>query len=90
MIQPVFLYTAPIWGGASAFNINEIETIENKMLRMISNAHPTESNIEIEKILDINEIDTDIYNRTYIFYTNSVKQIEIFFFYFIYLFGSWS
>ncbi|CAD6232618.1 GSCOCG00006977001-RA-CDS, partial [Cotesia congregata] len=61
MIKPILLYAAPIWSSASNININKIKTIENKILRMISNARLYERNDSIKSRLNIDEIYNDIH-----------------------------
>ncbi|CAG5092705.1 Similar to X-element\ORF2: Probable RNA-directed DNA polymerase from transposon X-element (Drosophila melanogaster) [Cotesia congregata] len=77
MIKPILLYAAPIWSSASNININKIKTIENKILRMISNARLYERNDSIKSRLNIDEIYNDIHKRTQDFYNNRTKNLEI-------------
>lgn len=77
LIKPIILYAAPIWGNASKTLISKMQTVQNKILRVIANVGPEISNVKIKNKLNINDITNDIYMQTKKFYKTSVKQHKI-------------
>lgn len=77
MIKPILLYAAPVWSSTCQTNINRIKTIENKTLRMISNAAPRTSNTKLHSQLQIDDIYNDIYKQTKLFYDQRTNHLSL-------------
>lgn len=54
MIRPILLYAAPIWSNTCKTNIQKLEAMQSKTLRMISKEMPNVTNDTIRNTLKIN------------------------------------
>ena len=77
IIRPIMLYAAPIWGNTFISNINKLETIQNKALRMVSGEGWRVSNAQIRKKLDMITVYTVIYDMTKMFYEHQLNNIPL-------------
>lgn len=78
LIKPILLYAAPVWSGTYKTAINRIRVVQNKTLRLISQADYYISNENIQKQLNISDITEDIYKQTQKFYNYSIRKHNIF------------
>ena len=56
IVRPILLYAAPIWSNTLKGNLNSLEKVQNKFIRIIANAQRYESNVKICKKLNIYKI----------------------------------
>ena len=77
VIKPVMLYAAPIWSNTTVTNVNKLETIQNKILRLIARVEPNTTNLEIRESLKMNILWEDIHSRTKDCYTIQIQHLEI-------------
>ena len=68
LIKPVLLYAASIWSSAANTHIKKMQTVQNKILRMITKADRYTINQEIRDICKLEDIETCINDITHIFY----------------------
>lgn len=71
------LYAVPVWSCCSKTNLSSLEKIQNKVLRIIGKAEPTDSNKEMREKLNIQALEDVIYEHTQNFYEHQVKDVEI-------------
>ena len=77
IIKPVLLYAAPLWSSAANTHLQKIQTAQNKLLRMITNADRSTTNHEIRTNNNIEDIKTNIDEITTKFYQESLRHIPI-------------
>ena len=79
IIKPIWTYGIEIWGTASATNIKPISVIQNKILRLITNAYRFIPNTNIRNDLHIESVEQEIAKRikTYIQKTTIHQNQEI-------------
>ena len=77
LIKPVLLYAAPVWNSAANPHIQKIQTAQNKLLRMITNADRNTTNHEIRINNKIEYIKTSIDEVTRKFYQENLRHIPI-------------
>ena len=77
IIKPIMLYAAPIWGNTCKTNINKLQTIQNKVLRMVSGAEWRKTNESIRNSLQITELFPVIKDLTKNFYESQIKEIQL-------------
>lgn len=63
LIKPMWTYGLQLWGNAKKSNLNKIQTIQNKILRSITNAPPYVSNFTLHSDLKMKTIHDEA--RTY-------------------------
>lgn len=68
MIRPIMLYAAPVWSKASESNIDHLQIIQNKCLRLITGSpYATETYI-LHELTNVPRIKTIITDQTFKFY----------------------
>lgn len=70
IIRPTLLYACPIWTNAANTNLNRIQVLQNKFLRLITKAPWYISNKQLHNDLEINTITNQIAYISHTFYTN--------------------
>lgn len=76
-VQPIMLYACPAWNSTNKNNIKKLQIIQNKCLRMALNK-PIETPIYIlHQEAGINEIETEIYNKSSSFFSCKVKNTTL-------------
>ena len=73
IIRPIMLYGSPIWGNTCKYNINKLQIIQNKCLRMATNANLGTKTADLHKKLNIPTISQVIYNTTKKFYADELN-----------------
>ncbi|KAH8394243.1 hypothetical protein KR215_010216, partial [Drosophila sulfurigaster] len=70
IIKPIWTYGIQLWGTACKSNCRNIQRLQNKALRMVSNAHPYHDNSTIHEVLrvpwvkdEIRKVSTNYINR---------------------------
>uniref|UniRef100_A0A2S2P698 Putative RNA-directed DNA polymerase n=1 Tax=Schizaphis graminum TaxID=13262 RepID=A0A2S2P698_SCHGA len=56
LIKPMWTYGLQLWGNAKVTNVNKIQTVQNKILRLITNAPPYVSNHTLHTDLNIKSV----------------------------------
>jgi len=56
LIKPMWTYGLQLWGNAKKTNINQIQTLQNKILRKITNSEPYISNLTLHTDLKIKTV----------------------------------
>lgn len=56
LIKPMWTYGLQLWGNAKVSNVNKIQTVQNKILRLITKAPPYVSNYSLHTDLNINTV----------------------------------
>lgn len=77
IIRPLMLYACPIWTNASQTNINKIQIMQNKFLRLATHAPWFISNDQLHRELHLPTINHHIAHLSNNFYSNisSINQI---------------
>ncbi|GBL78907.1 hypothetical protein AVEN_48883-1 [Araneus ventricosus] len=77
--RPVITYASPIWACTAKSNLHKLETLENKTIRMIVNAHWYQRTAEIRHALNIPSLKQFIHKLSTKFYTSlpSIENPEI-------------
>lgn len=78
IIRPIMLYACPIWTNAAPSNVNKIQILQNRFLRIITNAPWFISNHQLHSELFINSIIHQIARLSNNFYSNinSIDQLK--------------
>ena len=74
IIRPTLLYASPIWSNTSKRNIESLEKVQNKVIRMITNAQRYKSNAKIRDELKITSISEEIAKNASKFYKIQIKN----------------
>lgn len=77
VIRPILLYACPIWGNTCKTNIKKLETIQNKILRIISKEHYLVSNLKIREKLNMTLLNDVIFANTNTFYKERIQHLKI-------------
>lgn len=77
IIRPLITYGTPVWSNCSKKNLKILETIQNKIIRMIGRAEQRETNEKIRLKLNIKSLEEQIFMLTKNFYENKTKNQEI-------------
>jgi len=56
LIKPMWTYGLQLWGNAKVSNVNKIQTVQNKILRLITKAPPYVSNYSLHTDLNIKTV----------------------------------
>ncbi|KAL4085043.1 hypothetical protein QTP88_027881 [Uroleucon formosanum] len=56
LIKPMWTYGLQLWGNAKVTNVNKIQTVQNKILRLITKAPPYVSNYSLHTDLNIKTV----------------------------------
>ena len=75
--RPEISYASTIWSSTSETNINKLQCVQNKCLRMIGKAGPRARNSDLHKKYKIKTIKELIYNEAENFYTNYIAIPEL-------------
>ena len=71
------LYGAPVWGNTCDSNINNLEIIQNKVLRMVLSAERTVSTDWLRETLNVPKILESIINESHKLYNEQIKNNEL-------------
>ena len=71
------LYAVPIWGNTCKSNINKLQVIQNKVLRMVAGVEWRTTNVSIRESLKITELLPVIIELTKKFYEEGKNDIEL-------------
>ncbi|VVC28136.1 Endonuclease/exonuclease/phosphatase,Reverse transcriptase domain [Cinara cedri] len=66
LLKPIWTYGLQLWGNAKKFNTNKIQTLQNKILRKITNSPPYITNLTLHsdlKIKTVHEEAVSFYKR---------------------------
>ena len=77
IIRPTMMYAAPVWSSTYITNIKKLQVIQNKALRMITNAKPRARNINIHTLCNIEEIKTHLYTLTENFFKHQINNLKL-------------
>lgn len=77
IVKPVLLYACPIWSSTCKSNIEKLERIQNKILRMIEKAPQSMNNVKIRSKLGMTTLWETIHRFTYTFYNEKLQDIDI-------------
>lgn len=70
IVRPLMLYACPIWTNASISNINKLQVVQNRFLRLATKAPWFISNAQLHKELNISPIIKHIAHLSNNFYSN--------------------
>ena len=76
IVRPIMLYASPIWSNTCNTNINKLQTIQNRCLRMITKANSKDRNVDIHKKCNIKTIKEYMYNLTSNYFNNQIPDFE--------------
>ena len=76
IIKAAMLYALPVWSNTNTTNILKLQKLQNKCLRMITNAKCRDRNADIHCKLKIPPIEKIIYDRTRSFYKTQINNIS--------------
>ncbi|GBN90828.1 hypothetical protein AVEN_199499-1, partial [Araneus ventricosus] len=79
-LRPVITYASPIWACTAKTNLHKLETLENKTIRMIAQAHWYQRTDEIRHAHNIPSLKQFIHKLSNKFYSSlpSIANPEIF------------
>lgn len=77
-IQSLLLYACPVIISASDYNLKQLQIVENKILRIITNTKPaTMSNKQLYENCQITPLLHTMYNRSLKFFNESVQKSNL-------------
>ena len=76
IVRPIIMYAAPVWSNTSKTNVNTLQIIQNRCLRMILNASPKETTKDLHDKCNVQLVKEYIYNLTKKFYVNQIENSE--------------
>lgn len=77
IVLPVMLYAIPVWSNTCESNINKLQIIQNKCLRMICKAGPRDRNSDLHKKCNVRPIREHICDATRKFYVEQIENSEV-------------